>query len=104
VSWDAQGLFQVAVDNDVAVNGTFNFDVTVLVDAAAPATINNKVYVCQAAPTDIDTPERAAETPPIDVDRDYGFDDDAIAKAGQNNNENRSADRASAHQSSENNE
>src|SRR5690606_33782616 len=88
VSWDAEGLFQIAVANDVAVNGTFNFDVTVLVDAAAPATISNKVYVWQDAPTDIDTPEGEAETPPIDVDRDYGFDDDAIVKAGQNNNEN----------------
>src|SRR5690606_39541409 len=88
VSWDAEGLFQIAVANDVAVNGTFNFDVTVLVDAAAPATISNKVYVWQDAPTDVRTPTRQASSHANDAYGDYGFDDDAIVKAGQNNNEN----------------
>src|SRR5690606_35623376 len=83
------GRFDLQMVNDITAGATFSFDVTVLVDAAAPNTIRNTVYIWQDDPnTDVDNPDAQAETPPIDVDRDYGFDDDAIVKAGQNNNEN----------------
>src|SRR5699024_7505859 len=92
VTPDSDGLFSLDVVGDIAVNQTITFDVEVDVSADAPSTINNTIHIWADDPgTDVDnlpTPDGTAETPDIDVDRDYGFDDDAISKAGQNNNEN----------------
>src|SRR5690606_23606249 len=45
VTVDGNGLFNIAVAGAVAVNGTFTFDVSVLVAADAPATISNTVHI-----------------------------------------------------------
>src|SRR5699024_8985377 len=88
----AAGEFELEVTTAVAPNETFTLTVEVDVSADAPSTINNTIHIWADDPgTDVDnlpTPDGTAETPDIDVDRDYGFDDDAISKAGQNNNEN----------------
>src|SRR5699024_665335 len=86
---DSDGLFSLDVVGDIAVNQTITFDVTVDVSSDAPSTINNTIHIWADDPgTDLDNPDGTATTPDIDVDRDYGFDDGAISKSGQNNNEN----------------
>src|SRR5690606_301162 len=66
----------------IAVGGTFSLTVTVDVDAAITANIiNNTINIWSTDPAgDYSTPEGTATTPDIPVDRDYGFDDDAITK------------------------
>src|SRR5699024_8593011 len=86
---DSDGLFSLDISGDVDAGDTFSFDVTVDVSSDAPSTINNTIHIWADDPgTDLDNPDGTATTPDIDVDRDYGFDDGAISKAGQNNNEN----------------
>src|SRR5699024_5672198 len=92
VTPDSDGLFSLDISGDVEAGDTFSFDVTVGVSSDAPSTINNTIHIWADNPgTDVDnlpTPDGTATTPDIDVDKDYGFDDGAISKAGQNNNEN----------------
>src|SRR5699024_10290963 len=85
----AAGEFELEVTTAVAPNETFTLTVEVDVSSDAPSTINNTIHIWTDDPgTDLDNPDGTAETPDIDVDRDYGFDDGAISKSGQNNNEN----------------
>src|SRR5699024_153868 len=89
VTPDSDGLFSLDIVGDVDAGDTFSFDVTVDVSSDAPSTINNTIHIWTDDPgTDLDNPDGTATTPDIDVDRDYGFDDGAISKSGQNNNEN----------------
>src|SRR5699024_8694572 len=85
----AAGEFELEVTTAVAPNETFTLTVEVDVSSDAPSTINNTIHIWADDPgTDLDNPDGTATTPDIDVDKDYGFDDGAISKAGQNNNEN----------------
>src|SRR5699024_284010 len=86
---DSDGLFSLDVVGDIAVNQTITFDVEVDVSSDAPSAINNTIHIWADDPgTDLDNPDGTATTPDIDVDKDYGFDNDAISKVGQNGNEN----------------
>src|SRR5699024_12357881 len=57
--------------------------------AHALSIVRNTITIWADDPgTGLHNPDGTAEAPDSDVDRDYGFDDGAISKAGQNNNEN----------------
>ncbi len=81
------GLFSIELDNAVAAGASFNIQISVLVDADEAGPIDNTIHIWQDNPgTDISnlpTPEGTAKTPPIDVDRDYGWGEPgAVVKEG----------------------
>ncbi|MBE8720683.1 Ig-like domain-containing protein [Sphingobacterium pedocola] len=80
----ADGSFTLDVATAVAPESTITLTVTVDVDAAITADIiNNTIKIWSTDPAgDYTTPEGTATTPDIPVERDYGFDDDAVAKVG----------------------
>ncbi|WP_188752669.1 Ig-like domain-containing protein, partial [Parapedobacter defluvii] len=76
------GEFTLTVADPVAVNGTIELTVTadVAADIAADE-VNNTIHVWTNDPAgDYSDPDGTATTPDYPVDRDYGFDDDHIAK------------------------
>ncbi|WP_188754065.1 DUF11 domain-containing protein, partial [Parapedobacter defluvii] len=81
---DADGFFTVTANADIAAGATFTLTVTadVAADIAADE-VSNTIHIWADDPAgDYSTPDGTATTPDYPVDRDYGFDDDAIEKIG----------------------
>ncbi|WP_257659007.1 Ig-like domain-containing protein, partial [Parapedobacter lycopersici] len=80
----ADGSFTVTANEDI--EETEQFTLTVTADVAgdiAVDEVNNTINIWSTDPAgDYSTPEGTFTTPDYPVDRDYGFDDDAIAKVG----------------------
>ncbi|WP_188508644.1 Ig-like domain-containing protein, partial [Parapedobacter pyrenivorans] len=80
----ADGSFTVTANEDIEV--TEQFTLTVTADVAgdiAEDEVNNTINIWSEDPAgDYSTPEGTFTTPDYPVDRDYGFDDDAITKVG----------------------
>ena len=79
---DADGFFTVTANADIAAGGTFTLTVTadVAADIAADE-VSNTIHIWADDPAGVyDNPDGTATTPPYPVDRDYGFDNDHIAK------------------------
>ena len=91
---NSQGGYFITAESDIVKGDTFTLDVTTLVDPAIVANfVENTFKIWTKDPNgnynDVNNPADGSVTSPqYGVIREYGFDDDAITKVGQNSNEN----------------